>query len=140
MEVRLFPGFASINHCGSEHHEAQDWVYLYNTYSVLPTPGMVPGWRSLNTAPNIVCLKYMFYYSLHYFLIFIFKTSIKMAQYQRTYLQEVYESEKSYFNRRNGLCFIVLSFCKILYTLPMLITKALILKKMQIKFRWLIYT
>ena len=63
-----------------------------------------------------------------------------MAQYQQTYLQEVYESEKSYFNRRNGLCFIVLSFCKILYTLPMLITKALILKKMQIKFRWLIYT
>lgn len=35
-----------------------------------------------------------------------------MVQYQRTYPQEVYESEKLYFNRRNGLCFIVLSFFK----------------------------
>lgn len=35
-----------------------------------------------------------------------------MVQYQRTYPQEVYESEKLYFNRRNGLCFIVLSFLK----------------------------
>ena len=40
---------------------------LYNTYFMFPTPGMVPGWRSLNTAANIVCLKYTFYYSLHYF-------------------------------------------------------------------------
>ena len=40
---------------------------LYNTYSVFPTPGMVPGWRSLNTAANIICLESMFYYSSHYF-------------------------------------------------------------------------